>query len=245
MRAWKARFNELLDAVVDESESPRTPDRRLGLARLRIQVEGFLDAEAEGTTVLRPRADLLERGFGFGEEDADDPGELRLGEFALRGRIDRIDVEPGGNRAVLRDYKTSKAVPGVTTIANEGKLQLQLYMLVARERLGLDPIGGLYQPLGAYDDKRPRGIVRRSECGDDGLFRGLDISVKGDALDDEEFEDALEGARARAIRNGERMRGGDIKRDPLGGVCSEYCTFQPICRLERALGLDEETKDGE
>ena len=245
VRAWKARFNELLDAVVDESESPRTPDRRLGLARLRIQVEGFLDAEAEGTTVLRPRADLLERGFGFGEEDADDPGELRMGEFALRGRNDRIDDEPGGNRAVLRDYKTSKAVPGVTTIANEGKLQLQLYMLVARERLGLDPIGGLYQPLGAYDDKRPRGIVRRSECGDDGLFRGLDISVKGDALDDEEFEEALEGARARAIRNGERMRGGDIKRDPLGGVCSEYCTFQPICRLERALGLDEETKDGE
>ena len=245
VRAWKARFNELLDAVVDESESPRTPDRRLGLARLRIQVEGFLDAEAEGTTVLRPRADLLERGFGFGEEDADDPGELRLGEFALRGRIDRIDVEPGGNRAVLRDYKTSKAVPGVRTIANEGKLQLQLYMLVVRERLGLDPIGGLYQPLGAYGDKRPRGMVRRSECGDDGLFRGLDISVKGDALDDEEFEDALEGARARAIGNGERMRAGDITRDPLGGVCSEYCTFQPICRLERALGLDEETKNGE
>ena len=41
------------------------------------------------------------------------------------------------------------------------------------------------------------------------------------------------------------MRDGDIKRDPLGGVCSEYCTFQPICRLERALGLDEETKDGD
>ena len=47
--------------------------------------------------MLRPRADLLERGFGFGEEDADDPGELVLGEIALRGRIDRIDVEPGGN----------------------------------------------------------------------------------------------------------------------------------------------------
>ena len=170
------------------------------LARLRIQVEGFLDAEAEGTTVLRPRADLLERGFGFGEEDADDPGELRLGEFALRGRIDRIDVEPGGNRAVLRDYKTSKAVPGVTTIANEGKLQLQLYMLVARERLGLDPIGGLYQPLGAYDDKRPRGIVRRSECGDDGLFRGPRHLGQG------------RRPRRRGVRG--RARGSSYPRDP-------------------------------
>ena len=242
--AWKVRFNELLDEAVAESASPQTPDRRLGLARLRLQVEAFIDAEAAGTTVLRPRPDLLERGFGFGEEDEDDPGELPLGGFALRGRIDRIDVEPGeGRRAILRDYKTSKSVPGVTAIANEGKLQLQLYMLVARERLGLDPVGGLYQPLGAYEDRRPRGMVRKSECGEGGLFDGLDISVRGDALTDDEFEDALEEARARAIANGGRMRAGDIRRDPLGGVCSEYCTFQPICRLERALGLAEETKD--
>ena len=239
---WKARFNELLDEVVAESDSPETPDRRLALARLRIQVEAFLEAEAAGSTVLRPRPDLLERGFGFDEED--DPGELVLGEVALRGRIDRIDVEPGGSRALLRDYKTSRSVPGVTGIANEGKLQLQLYMLVARERLGLDPIGGLYQPLGAYGDRRPRGIVLKAECGDGGLFEGLDISVKGDALDEERFEGSLEEARERAIANGVRMRGGDIRRDPLGGVCSEYCTFQPICRLERALGLDEETKNG-
>ena len=241
---WKARFNEVLDEVVAESDSPATADRRLALARLRIQVEAFLDEEAAGSTVLRPRPDLLERGFGFGEEDDDDPGELELGEVALRGRIDRIDVEPGGTRALLRDYKTSRSVPGVTGIANEGKLQLQLYMLVARERLGLDPIGGLYQPLGAYGDRRPRGIVLKDECGEEGLFAGLEISVKGDALPAEEFDDALEAARARAITNGSRMRAGDIRRDPLGNVCSEYCTFQPICRLERALGLDEETKNG-
>ncbi len=40
------------------------------------------------------------------------------------------------------------------------------------------------------------------------------------------------------------MRDGDITRDPLGGVCSEYCTFQPICRLERALGLEDENGNG-
>jgi len=243
--AWKRRFSELLDVVVAENESKESPERRLALARLRIQVEAFLDEEAAGSTVLRPRPDLLERGFGFGDEDADDPGELGLGEFALRGRIDRIDVEPGGNRAVLRDYKTSREVPGVTRIANEGKLQLQLYMLVARERLGLEPVGGLYQPLGAYGDRRPRGIVLKSECAEGGLFEGLEISVKGDALSDEAFEDALEQARERAVANGARMRSGDIKRDPLGGACSEYCTFQAICRLERALGLDEDTKNGD
>ena len=242
---WKRRFHEHLEEVVAQSESPATAERRLALARLRIQVEAFLDEEAEGTSRLRPRPDLLERGFGFGDEDSDDPGALDLGEFSLRGRIDRIDVEPGGTRALLRDYKTSRSVPGVTGIANEGKLQLQLYMLVARERLRLDPIGGLYQPLGAYDDRRARGILQRSECGEEGLFDGLALSVKGDALDDEDFDDALVVARERALANGERMRGGDIRRDPLGGVCSEYCTFQPICRLERALGLEEEREVGE
>jgi ATP-dependent helicase/DNAse subunit B len=240
---WKARFNELLDEVIAESDSPETPSRRLALARLRVQVEAFLDEEAGSTTVLRPRPDLLERGFGFTEED-DDPGELALGEIELRGRIDRIDVEPGGRRAVLRDYKTSRQVPGVTGIGNEGKLQLQLYMLVARERLGLEPIGGLYQPLGAYGDRRPRGMVVRSECGEGGLYEGMDISVKGDALSEDDFEDALEGARERAIANGARMRRGDITRDPLGGTCSEYCVFQPICRLERALGLEEDAGNG-
>jgi ATP-dependent helicase/DNAse subunit B len=241
--AWKSRFNELLGEVVAERESADTPGRRLALARLRIQVDAFLDTEAEGTTVLRPRADLLERGFGFDEEE-DDPGELALGEIALRGRIDRIDVEPGGTRAVLRDYKTSRAVPGLTRMANEGKLQLQLYMLAARERLGLEPIGGLYQPLGAYGDRRPRGMVRKSEVGEGGLFEGLELSVKGDAVSDEEFEAALADAKERAIENGRRMRAGDITRDPLGGVCSEYCTFQPICRLERALGLEDENGSG-
>ena len=33
------------------------------------------------------------------------------------------------------------------------------------------------------------------------------------------------------------MRAGDIDRDPLNGECPKYCTFQPICRLERALGV--------
>jgi hypothetical protein len=32
------------------------------------------------------------------------------------------------------------------------------------------------------------------------------------------------------------MRAGLIARRPLGGKCPKYCTFQAICRLERAVG---------
>ena len=129
------------------------------------------------------------------------------------------------------------AVPGVSGFVNQGKLQLQLYMLAARA-FGVEPVGGLYQPLGAYDDRRPRGIVLKDECGE-GVLGGMPLSTKGDAVDAEAFAESLEDARALAIEQGGRMLAGDITRDPIGGKCSEYCTFQPICRLERALGLEE------
>jgi hypothetical protein len=80
----------------------------------------------------------------------------------------------------------------------------------------------------------------KSECGEGGLFEGMKLSVQGDALAEDKFEETLEEARELATSNGARMRSGDIRRDPLGGICSEYCTFQPICRLERALGLEQE-----
>jgi hypothetical protein len=105
-------------------------------------------------------------------------------------------------------------------------------MLAARERLGLEPIAGLYQPLGATGDRRrPRGMAL---AGDDRL-EDLDL-VRNDRLEGEDFEAELERARAQARAEAERMRGGDIRRDPLGGRCPTWCTHQTICRLERALG---------
>jgi len=241
---WRARFGELLDEVVGtEDRTAATADRRLALARARIQVAAFLEEEAEAQTPLRPRPDLLERGFGFDDEE-DDAGALDLGDFSLRGRIDRIDVEPEGTRALLRDYKTSQEVSGRKRLAEEGKLQLPLYMLVARERLGLDPIGGVYHPLAAYKKRRARGIVLREETEEGGLLAGLPLSTRRGAGDDtverDELEADLAAARERAIANGRRMRRGDIDRDPLNGACPRYCEYQPICRLERALGLEDD-----
>ncbi len=39
-----------------------------------------------------------------------------------------------------------------------------------------------------------------------------------------------------------RCAPGDIGRRPLGGKCPKYCTFQAICRLERAVGAVDERK---
>ena len=247
LHRWQERFGEILDGLLSEEDSGfRGPDRRLAIARARVQVEKYLAEEAERETDLRPRPDLLERSFGFPENEGD-PGALEIGDFKLRGFVDRIDVAPDGSRAIVRDYKTSKAVSGRAKIAEEGKLQLPLYMLVARDLLRLDPVGGLYHPLAAYSDRRGRGLAVLEEV-KDGVLAGESIVTKGktpDAVPKDDFDEAIASAMETAVRYGARMRAGDIRRDPLAGSCPRYCTFQPICRLERALGIEDESQGGD
>ncbi|CAN5248135.1 hypothetical protein BH24ACT23_BH24ACT23_00660 [soil metagenome] len=241
---WKARFRELIAAAIAEpGREASTSDRSVALARVIAQVEAFLDEEARSETELRPRPELLERSFGFPDRDGD-PGALRLGDFTLRGFIDRIDVAPDGRRAVIRDYKTSKSVPGLKRIIDDGKLQLPLYMLAASELLGLDPVAGLYHPLASYGDRRARGIALREETDEGGVLEHAGIVTRGDAVDVEGLEHQLERAREIATDRGALMRAGAIARNPMGGRCPKYCTFQPICRLERAIGVEEETANG-
>ena len=242
--AWRRRLGELLaEKAADGEGRPPTGDRALALARARAQAERFLDEEAASETELRPDPELLERGFGFEGEEATpgDPGALDLGGIGLRGRIDRIDVAPDGRGAVIRDYKTGKNVTGAKAFEDEGKLQLQLYMRVARDQLDLDVIGGLYQPLGARGKyRRPRGIVTK---GDERLD-GLEL-VGTDRVEPDDFESELDRAVAEAIAEAARMRGGAITRDPIGGSCPSYCRYHPICRIERALGPVGENGNGD
>jgi ATP-dependent helicase/DNAse subunit B len=236
---WKSRLAELVDEVAtDVGMRPREPADSVALARLRTQLDRYLSDEAELETDFRPRPELLEAEFGFAE---DGPAALELGATKLRGAIDRIDVGGDERTALVHDYKTSRKMPGRRTWEKEGKLQLQLYVLAARESLGLEPVGGLYHPLGGRGDKRrPRGVVLRDAPG----LGDLDL-VRGDPCDRDQFEEELERARAQAAESAEAMRRGAITRNPLGGRCPRHCTYQPICRIERALGLDDEGSNGE
>jgi RecB family exonuclease/superfamily I DNA/RNA helicase len=250
---WRRRFAALLtEEATRRAGAPLNRARRAALDRARIQVEAFLDAEADAETELRPATELLELGFGPLDEVEQENGEgveaapreaLALGELSLRGRIDRIDLARDGKGAVVRDYKTGKRVSRADRFEEEGTLQIQLYMLVARRVLGLDPIAGLYQPLGAADpkDRRPRGIAL---CDDDRLD-DLDL-VGRDRRERDQLEQALADAERRATEAAGEMRGGLIDRRPIGGQCPKYCNYQPICRLERALGaVGEQNGNGE
>jgi RecB family exonuclease len=149
--------------------------------------------------------------------------ELEPG-VVVSGKIDRVDGDPMGARGIVVDYK-SGAASSAAEIRERDLLQLPLYMLVLRDQLGLEPVGGIYVPVGG--GRRPRGMLR---AGDDGV---PGFSAR-DYLEPDAFDEAMERARGTAVGLVERIREGDVRHDPQGGDCPHWCDLWRICRKERA-----------
>jgi RecB family exonuclease len=142
---------------------------------------------------------------------------------AVSGKIDRVDVDPMSARGIVIDYKSGRA-PTARQIRDESRVQVPLYMLVVRDQLGLEPVGGLYVPVGG--GRRARGIV----LDDDDPVPG---HARDDYLDAESFAGEIEHARTTAVGLAERIRRGDVRHDPHGGECPSWCDLWRICRKER------------
>jgi hypothetical protein len=98
-------------------------------------------------------------------------------------------------------------------------------MLVLRDLVGIEPLGGLYRALAG--ERKARGVLRAGEETVAGLNRN-------DYLDDEAFWALTERARDHARGFGERIRQGDVHHDPKGGECPSWCDLWPMCRVRRA-----------
>ena len=221
-----------LDAALQDPELrvSVSPERAAAIVRsLRADLERYLEHAAGLEGSLEPRE--LELGFGFDDPDAEnhgEPSELPAFELGggvrMRGRIDRIDVGPGGE-AVVVDYKAKNATAGEKWIA-ERSLQIALYMQAAEQLLGLRVVGGLYQPLSGKD-LRARGV----------LLEDHDTAancVRTDRLDPEALAEllgeVLDTARAAADEAG---RGALEARPESCGWGGNGCRHPTICRCER------------
>ena len=173
---------------------------------------------------------LVPRRFevAFGSERA--PQELQRGldlgdGMTLSGKIDRIDIDPFGARGIVQDYKSGKHAHSAREIESELRLQIPLYMLVLRDLVGLEPLGGVYRPLAG--ERKARGLLRAGES------ETLTGYAKNDYLDEDAFWAMVDNAKETARRLGGRIRVGDVKHDPKGDACPPWCDLWTICRIER------------
>jgi ATP-dependent helicase/DNAse subunit B len=216
-------LDEAIEGVRMELTDLQQRELKHGLWR---DLEAFVREDAASDTPLVPRRfEVL-----FGSERA--APELQRGlELAdgmtLSGKIDRIDVDPYSTRGIVQDYKAGKHAHSAAQIESEKRLQIPLYMLVLRDLVGIEPLGGLYRPLAG--ERKARGLLR-ADARDDGV-PGF---AKNDYLDEEAFWSQVERARELAVGIADRIRDGDVRHDPKGGDCPTWCELWPMCRVRRA-----------
>jgi RecB family exonuclease len=218
LEAAQAALRDALRNVAEAASRPAGAGRgsareRALLRGLEADLERYLRTEAECGAGFEPTE--LEWSFG-GADDAEGP--LTVGEGALvTGRVDRVDVGPGG-AAVVRDYKGRTAVGGIKW-GDELQLQVALYLLAVRDLLGLEPVAGVYQPL-VGRRLAARGLVRDDVPG---------RYTRTDRVDADDFAAALEDARELAERTAADLHAGRIK--PCPERCSNRgCRYPAICR---------------
>ncbi len=192
---------------------------------LRRDLEAVVCAEAESTLPLVPRR--FEVSFGSERSAPELQRGLDLETFHLSGKIDRIDLDPHAARGIVWDYKSGKTAHSAAEIERELKLQIPLYMLVLRDLVGVEPLGGLYQPLAG--ERKARGLLRASAKED-----GVPGYSRNDYVADEDFWAKVGVAQEAARGIVARIRAGDVRHDPREGTCPSWCELAPMCRIRRA-----------
>ena len=223
LRFLRACFEDALAGVRQELSDL---ERRELEGRLWRDLERFVRDEGETDLPLVPRR--FEVGFGTERSSPELQRGLDLGGFALSGKIDRIDVDPMSARGIVWDYKSGKTAFSAAKIDSELRLQIPLYMLVLRDLVGIEPLGGLYRALAG--EGSARGLLRASARDD-----GIPGFARNDYRDEDEFWAQIERAVEHARGFAGRMRSGDVRHDPLGdGPCHSWCELAPMCRVRRA-----------
>jgi hypothetical protein len=196
---------------------------RIPLARRRLEadLDRYLEHAAEQESPLEPRH--LELSFGFEEEPGGLPPLQLADGLQLRGRIDRIDVDEAG-RAVVYDYKSGRSGPehsGAKWVKG-GRFQMALYMRAAQELVGLEVVGGLYQPL-AGADLRARGALSQDS--------GIDLRcVRTDSCDADQLRELVAEASSAAAHAASQARSGLLEARPQSCRYGGGCMYPTICR---------------
>ncbi len=169
---------------------------------------------------FQPR--FFEQAFGFDEPGSWPAVEIQVAgtDLRLRGRIDRVDLDPAGTRGYVFDYKTGRAeevkgAEGDPLLAGK-RMQVALYVQAVRRQLGeRASVGGAYwfitsrsefeqQPLVGDDAETERRLAVVAEKIAGGIQAGCFPQVPGE---EDEFYRTFENCK--------------------------YCDYQRICPAGR------------
>jgi hypothetical protein len=125
----------------------------------------------------------------------------------------------------VQDYKSGRSAPSAKQIDDELRLQVPLYMLVLRDLVGIEPLGGVYRALAGA--RVSRGLLQADAADDLPGFQ------RNDYVTDEDFWALVDRSRDRARLYAGRIRAGDVRHDPKGDGCPAWCDLWTMCRIER------------
>ncbi len=232
---------------------PSTVDERS--ARRGIE----LDRDSAAHAALRSRAVQLVSGYlrreagrrdplhlpwkleaDFGRSESAEP-RLKMGDWALVGVLDRIDLSPetGTDRprqAVVVDYKSGKVSDRRQEKAGvERKVQIQLYMHAVRKIWKAEPVAGIYVPIRA-NDARSRGAWDADLKGEM-LDRG---ASEKDKLDD--LDQFIADGIAMANRAAAGLMSGELDHDPA--LCPDHFDHPAVPDRPGRRGEDSDGNGG-
>lgn len=194
----------------------------------------FLDADLQHRTRLGvlPAPDGLERAFG---DDGQPPVVVEVADgraITFRGRIDRVDRSPGGERVVVYDYKTGSGSSYPRDFDDDpvgaGRyLQLPVYALAAAAREGVDDAQAYYWFTGADPADALLGV-------DLEVARERFVDVVGTIVD------GVEGGCFPAYP-GPRDWDHTTRRESFESC--RYCDFDQLCPVDRGTVWDRKCED--
>ncbi len=194
------------------------------------------------------------------------PGPGQVWRVQVRGRIDRVDIARTPNAepaALVIDYKHRPPQRAVRGELERGlNLQIAIYLLAARELLGVRPVGGIYYSV-APQPHAPEPVA--PEANRFGFqMNGFIVDEAGDGIDPEHAfalrtlpADEVEPGEAipRAVAEVRRkviylsagILSGKIRPEPAASgkrLPCEQCDFRGICRFDVAAARERETGGG-
>jgi ATP-dependent helicase/nuclease subunit B len=239
-----AELDALIDQAIDQAAKKAETDNavghpalwKLGREKARRMVQRVLFSENEGQPFKDQQwlPDAVEVTFGRGATDerfrtvvapAARPGEQ---DVFLNGKIDRIDLGPGGAGVV--DYKAGRKKKNAKAELLVSDFQLPAYVLALRQALMLPKNDAAWLYLGDHDASSLSRLLGKDQTLDE--LMAVDLETRDRVATEEKKKNFANAVHEVAGQ----LRAGDVGARPHD---CQWCSFKRVCRISQRRIAEE------